>query len=57
MPLVCGRTVAIMDQHAAAERVRLEQLQHEVPAFSMLCPSFVHGHGWWSRQLGRLQDS
>ena len=30
MPLVCGRTVAIMDQHAAAERIRLEQLQHEV---------------------------
>ena len=30
VPLVCGRIVAIMDQHAAAERVRLEQLQQEV---------------------------
>ncbi|CAL5218766.1 g485 [Coccomyxa viridis] len=32
VPLVCGRIVAIMDQHAAAERVRLEQLQQEVIA-------------------------
>ena len=30
MPLVCGPTLAIMDQHAAAERVRLEELQQEV---------------------------
>ena len=46
VPLVCGRTVAIMDQHAAAERVRLEELQDEVslsPRASCcspcLCPS------------------
>ena len=30
VPLVCGPTLAIMDQHAAAERVRLEELQQEV---------------------------
>ena len=50
MPLVCGRTVAIMDQHAAAERIRLEQLQHEVPASLMLCPILAHrhAHGNWS---------
>ena len=32
VPLVCGPTLAIMDQHAAAERVRLEELQQEVGA-------------------------
>ena len=37
MPLVCGRTLAVMDQHAAAERVRLEELQHEV-ACTPHCP-------------------
>ena len=47
VPLVCGRTVAIMDQHAAAERVRLEELQDEVslsphaPCYSPIC---VHLH-------------
>ena len=30
MPLVCGGVIAIMDQHAAHERVQLERLQHQV---------------------------
>ena len=48
VPLVCGPTLAIMDQHAAAERVRLEELQQEVGSprwharrlllFILLCP-------------------
>ena len=48
VPLVCGLTLAIMDQHAAAERVRLEELQQEVgslrwhayrlPSLTLLCP-------------------
>ena len=40
VPLVCGPTLAIMDQHAAAERVRLEELQQEVGS-----------PGWHARRL------
>ena len=37
VPLVCGPTLAIMDQHAAAERVRLEELQQEAGCSHHLC--------------------
>ncbi len=50
VPLVCGRTVAIMDQHAAAERVRLEQLQQEVACLlDALSPAHSCGdaHNCW----------
>ncbi len=30
IPLVCGSQLAIMDQHAADERVQLEYLQDQV---------------------------
>lgn len=35
MPLVCGSVLAVMDQHAADERVQLERLQAQV------CPDLV----------------
>jgi DNA mismatch repair protein MLH3 len=30
IPLVCGNVLAVMDQHAADERVQLERLQAQV---------------------------
>jgi hypothetical protein len=39
VPLVCGYQLAIMDQHAADERVQLERLQDQVVSLITLDPS------------------